>query len=104
MADLFEHGKTGLNHPIKFVYIEGGNVGEYPASVAFSVSKKKFRKAVDRNLLKRRMREAYRLNKSLFYTKLKDKTVKVMFIYVADQILSYSIIEKAVKQVLNRLA
>ena len=79
MADLFEHGKTGLNHPIKFVYIEGGNVGEYPASVAFSVSKKKFRKAVDRNLLKRRMREAYRLNKSLFYTKLKDKTVKVMF-------------------------
>lgn len=103
VSKLFEKGRTGLVYPLKFVFLERDTDPDSPARAAFSISKRNFKKAVERNLLKRRMREAYRLNKNLFYEKQNGKSLDIMFIYVANEILSYPAIEKSLKEILNRL-
>jgi len=72
--------------------------------VAFTVPKKKFKRAVDRNLLKRRMREAYRLNKSLIEEKnqSKLKELSIIFIYSSQEILSTEKIESAMLNFMNQ--
>ena len=62
---LFAEGKSFLSFPLKVVVLEMPDSGEYKAQAAFTVSKKIFKKAVKRNLVKRKMREAYRLNKHI---------------------------------------
>ncbi len=71
--------------------------------VAFTVSKSKFKHAVDRNRIKRLMREAYRTNKHSFLEKLQqeNKTVALMFIYKKNKIESIDVVEKAVVKVLG---
>ncbi len=78
---------------------------QYPVQAAFSVSKKNFKRAVMRNLLKRRMREAYRLNKGIVYQVFgRDRQLAVMFIYAGREEKEYELIEKSMKQALFKLA
>lgn len=65
-----------------------------------SIPKKRIRHAVDRVLMRRRVREAYRLNRPLFPN---DKPIDVAFIYVANEILPYSKVENAMKRILGKL-
>ena len=76
-----------------------------PAQIAISVKKRVFRKAVHRNLLKRRIREAYRKNKSELYFQLDEYDLKIVFIliYTATKILSYREVEEKIIVILNRL-
>lgn len=76
----------------------------YPVQAAFSVSRRNFKRAVKRNLLKRLMREAYRLNKDRLYQALGDKEqLAVMFIYAGREVKDYELIEKSLKQALSKL-
>jgi ribonuclease P protein component len=68
--------------------------------VLFSVSKRSFKRAVDRNLIRRRMKEVYRLNKSFLANHFPPY---IAFIYVAKEILPYQSIEKSIKSVLKKL-
>ena len=104
IADLFETGQAMLSYPVKVVFMEMDKEDAKVVKAGFSVSRKNFRRAVDRNLLKRRMREAYRLNKPEFYIRLNGKLFAMMFIYVAKEILPYANIEKGIKNLLNRLS
>ncbi|MCK4923006.1 MAG: ribonuclease P protein component [Bacteroidales bacterium] len=95
---LFEKGHTEYLFPLKTYWMTSSD--EFPPGVkaGFSVPKKKFKRAVDRNLLKRRMREAYRLNKAEIITKALEKniTLSIFFIFTANKILNYHQIEETV--------
>lgn len=76
-----------------------------PPQVLFSVSKRNFKRAVDRNLIRRRCREAYRLHK---YILVQNPEVpypaSIAFLYLAKEIGTYDVIEKAMIKVLNKMA
>ena len=75
-----------------------------PAQAMFVVPKRNFKRSPDRNKLKRRMREAYRLNKALFYNELEQGGKKMMlaFIYTAKKQEEYAVIEASLKKLLDQ--
>jgi ribonuclease P protein component len=77
----------------------------YPAQIAVSVPKKLIRLAVARNLIKRRIKEAYRKTKQLLYSFLESENIQVTFIliYRHNTLPDYSTIEKAVGEVIEKL-
>ena len=89
-------------YPLKIVYLKCDLPVDSPVQAAFSVSKRNYRRAVVRNLLKRRMRENYRLNKYTLYKKY-DHQLAVFFIYVGKEIFEYGRIEAAMKKALLKL-
>jgi ribonuclease P protein component len=101
---LFSEGNSFLFYPLKVVYMDFDFPEPFPAKSAFSVSKKRFKTAVQRNLIKRRMREAYRLNKQLFTLDDNSSKKAVFFIYIGKEILDFQTIEKAMKRSLAALA
>jgi ribonuclease P protein component len=76
-----------------------------PAQVAFSVSKRGFRLAVTRNLVKRRLREAYRKNKKTLYDHLIAENIQIVFVVIlrGNSIPDYITIEKGIIEVINKL-
>jgi ribonuclease P protein component len=77
-----------------------------PAQVAFSVSKKTFKKAATRNLIKRRMRESYRKMKHLLYNFLEAENKQLTFIivYRGNTIIDFITMENAMKEILDKLS
>ncbi len=101
---LFAKGKGISNGPLKLIIKASLSTQIYPAKAMFVVPKKKFKRAHDRNLLKRRMREAYRINKNTFYTMLNDKGLKVScaLLYMSGKTDTYAAIEKSLIDLLTQ--
>jgi len=84
---LFTEGKSIVKFPLRLVFIKTENI-QNPFQISVSVSKKHFKRAVDRNYYKRVLRETYRLNQNLLKENLKDKYA-FMFIYQSKIRLSF---------------
>ena len=111
IGDLFDKGKVIHKSPFKVLYnLTDSEEFIYPAKIAISATKRNFKRAVDRNHIKRKIREAYRKNKFLLYDFLKDNDQKLYFfvIYTAKDNLTYEEIEKEMKiligKIINRLS
>jgi ribonuclease P protein component len=100
---LFLENKSIFSFPIKIGYLETSLHTNFPVQAAFSVGKRNFKRAVQRNLIKRRMREVYRLNKAEFYNQLGEKQVAVFFIFTGKTIPEYGIIEASIRKGLKKL-
>lgn len=102
---LFSNGHSFFTYPFKVLFIATTEENTNTLQVLFSVPKRSFKQAVRRNLIKRRMREAYRLNKNQLYKQLQQnkKQIAVIFIYVEKEIKDFSLIEKGMIKVMKQL-
>jgi ribonuclease P protein component len=102
---LFERGISFYLYPFQVIWLESPADIPFPSQVALSVSKKLFKKAVTRNLIKRRIREAYRKNKYILYKFLEEADRKIIFIiiYKGDFVPDYISVEESVIQIIETL-
>jgi ribonuclease P protein component len=102
IKELFENGSSIFLYPFKVHYIPQTNSENN--QVLFSVPKRNFKNATDRNLIRRRIREAYRLNKNDLLNDQKESfSLSIVLIYISKFKLPYAEIENKLKQVFIRL-
>ena len=83
IAGLMEHGRGGTAGCLRYKYLR--NEGEKVSRILVSVPKRSFKRAVKRNLLKRRIRESYRLQKDLL-----PVPVDIAFVYTPREVLPFA--------------
>lgn len=105
ISSLFESGQSITESPLKLVYKFGELDTPYPCQIGVAVPKKTWKRAVDRNRLKRLIREAYRLNKVELHEHLQQKNQQCAFmiIYSGKKLVEYSVIQEKIIRVLTRL-
>ncbi len=104
VAQLFGDCASGFVFPIKYKYIveESAAAG---VAVLFSVPKRLHKRANKRNLLRRRMRESYRLSKEALVAAAESRglVIKIAFIYVSKEELTYKAIDDAIVNILAEI-
>ena len=100
---LFSDGNSVSKFPLRLVYVENSEENAELIKIGVSVSKKYFKKAVDRNYYKRVLRETYRLNKHLLIDSL-QKPYAFMFFYQTNERLSYQEIEEKTIQLFQKFS
>ena len=98
---LFTQGVTIKRYPFVIKYLPLREPQDKVTQILFSVSKRNFKRAVDRNKIKRLMREAYRLNKAPLATL--SKKYAIAYIYTARKILPFNEISAKLKESILRL-
>lgn len=91
--------------PLRVVYLPVEDL-DAEAAILISVSKRRFKRAVKRNRIKRQIREAYRLNKQKLLDTLAEKHCRlaIAFIYLSDQLVKSSVIDDRMKTALVRVS
>ena len=99
---LFSKGSSFNLYPLRFVYYTEPGTTPAPTQVVISVSKRHFKRAVDRNRLKRQIREAYRLNKHLLLANPAKAPSLLGILYIGKEKKSFQSIQKKLISGLER--
>lgn len=103
---LFAYGKGGFVYPFRYICRVVDDAPVCGISILITVPKKNHKRAVKRNKLKRRMREAFRLGKGALSEKIAagNRQVDMALIYVSKEVEEYKTIENAVGKILAEIA
>lgn len=110
---LFAGGNSSMAvFPLRVVYMRvpadeaPDTMNDVPVSILVSVPKKRFHHAVDRNRMKRLVREAYRTNKAILWNAMEGKDYKmaIAFVCITDKMPDYNLVRKSVTKALVRIS
>ena len=105
ISALMSRGRWGFTSGLKYFFLKNDETNDdgilsQPNSIIVSVPKRLFKRAVKRNLLKRRLREAYRTQKDI----LPPKGYSILFLYNTKEVLEYAAVREQVASVLQKIA
>ncbi len=85
---LYKEGNSVKAFPLRMIFLQTEHISKFPSQVGVSVPKRNFKRAVDRNRIKRLMRESYRLQKEIVYNNL-EKPYVFMISYIGKEECTY---------------
>lgn len=102
---LFQNGEAFSFFPFRVVHhcIPHSALSSLPLQVGISVPKKKIKSAVKRNIIKRRTKEAWRLQKAVLTQHSAPFTIQIFLIYQSPEIFDFAKIKMAIQKILNQL-
>lgn len=103
ISALMSRGRWGFTSGLKYCFLKDASSSDddnEPNTIIVSVPKRLFKRAVKRNLLKRRLREAYRVQKEL----LPPKGYSILFLYNTKDVLDYASVHGQVGAILRKIA
>jgi len=106
IKEMFSNGKSYTTSAIRLVWQKDNNNDDVTIKSIIVVPKKKIRLAVKRNIIRRRMKEAYRLHKTELENMLKinELNLSIAMIYQKEKIVPYKTVEEEIKLILVRLS
>ncbi len=105
IEQLFAKGKTFLVFPVKVVFLEVEEAMDFNVKTGVSASSRNFKKAVDRNRIKRLLRESYRLNKQPLhdFVTVNNKQVAVFLLYIDKALPTHEQLQKRMPLLIDKL-
>lgn len=103
LGRLFESKKSFVVYPFRVIYLEEPR-GEVPTKMMVSIPKKRLKRAVDRNRMKRLVRECFRHSKPMLEGVIpKEQTLLIGFLFLDSRVRSHRTVERSLTEAVDRL-